>query len=388
MLKYTSLLVLYLFSAASLACQFSQISFSADIPTGRLSHCEKLSQDRYLLTIEPENEPVNPSPWYHFTVSAKNTMTVPVVLGFQDAYPRYIPKFSEDGKHWQTLPFNTENNQLVFDVPVTAGQTVHISAQPPITNKAYKVWLDTLVAGNKELTLDVLGQSAEGRDIWSLTHTRKGNTEWLIVIGRQHPPEVTGAIGLMRFTEQLLKPTALNEAFLSRFNVLWVPDLNPDGVARGNWRHTSTGVDLNRDWKLFNQPESRLVRDKLANITADGGTIAFALDFHSTYYDIFYTMPEDYPLAPADFTTSWLSRLQDFSKGLFKVTEKSGTNPNSGVFKQFIADTYQVPAVTYEMGDNTPPEMIDYIARAAATTLTTTMLSYSPQAYIYQQPSK
>jgi hypothetical protein len=368
-----------------MACQFSQVGFSGDLPTGRLGSCEQTSDGHYLLTIGPENEPINPSPWYHFTVTAKVTTLVPIILAVEGANPRYIPKYSNDGIHWQTLPFDTQDNQLVFNVPVDAGQSVQISAQAPITNDAYKVWLDGLVANNDELTLDVLGQSAQGRNILSLTHTRPGNTEWLLVIGRQHPPEVTGAIGLMRFTEQVLTHTPLSEEFLSRFNVLWVPDLNPDGVAMGNWRHTSAGVDLNRDWKLFNQPESRLVRDKLAAITAAGGKIAFALDFHSTYYDIFYAMPEDYPLAPADFTTAWLANLQDYTKGLFKVSVKPGSNPDNGVFKQFIADTYQVPAVTYEMGDNTPPIMIDYIARAAAKTLMGSMLTYSPDAYIYKK---
>ena len=31
--------------------------------------------------------------------------------------------------------------------------------------------------------------------------------------------------------------------------------MNPDGVDLGHWRHNANGVDLNRDWSYYNQPE-------------------------------------------------------------------------------------------------------------------------------------
>ena len=38
---------------------------------------------------------------------------------------------------------------------------------------------------------------------------------------------------------------------------------NPDGVDSGYWRHNSNGVDLNRDWIEFTQPETKAIKQFL-----------------------------------------------------------------------------------------------------------------------------
>lgn len=62
----------------------------------------------------------------------------------------------------------------------------------------------------------------------------------VLLIGRQHPPEVTGAIAMVAFVEQLLRdeegPCELC-AFHADTNLVIVPLVNPDGVDAGNWRH-------------------------------------------------------------------------------------------------------------------------------------------------------
>ncbi|NVK56939.1 MAG: peptidase M14 [Alteromonadaceae bacterium] len=379
------LLLLLVFSSSVWACDFEQVQFASDFPTGRLSQCEATPQGRYLLTLKPEDKDINPSPWYHFSVYAEKQSTIPVALVVKGYAPRYMPKYSTDGNSWQALPFDTNNGQVQFNVPVPAGKKVYIAAQPPITNADYKAWTQSLTKATPGLEVSLLGQSKQGRDILVLTKQQPDNHEWLVILGRQHPPEITGAQALMDFSERMLEDSALTKQFLDRFNVLWIPNINPDGVAAGNWRHTTDSQDLNRDWVKFSQPESRLVRDKLKSISAAGGKIAFALDFHSTYYDVFYTMPDGYSIAPVAFTEQWLNDLQAYTNGMFKVSVKPGSNPDNGVFKQFIADTYKVPSVTYEMGDNTPREKIRYIAGAAAQTLMRSLLSYTPDEYDYKE---
>ena len=44
-----------------------------------------------------------------------------------------------------------------------------------------------------------------------------------------------------------------------------VPLANPDGVEQGHWRHNAQGVDLNRDWDRFQQPETRALRDEFGD---------------------------------------------------------------------------------------------------------------------------
>ena len=57
------------------------------------------------------------------------------------------------------------------------------------------------------------------------------------MIGRQHPPEVTGAIAMHSFIDTVLADTDLARQFRDRFKLAIVPLMNPDGVAAGHWRH-------------------------------------------------------------------------------------------------------------------------------------------------------
>jgi hypothetical protein len=59
----------------------------------------------------------------------------------------------------------------------------------------------------------------------------------------------------------------------------------------------------------------------------------------------------------------------------FKVVQKPGDKPNSGVSKQYFAVNYQVHAITYEMGDETERDKIKIIANNAPRLLMQAMLS-------------
>ena len=67
-----------------------------------------------------------------------------------------------------------------------------------------------------------------------------------------------------------------------------IPNMNPDGVEHGFWRHNMGGIDLNRDWGPFTQPETVLVRDQLDRFVQTGSPqLSLFLDFHSTDRDVF-----------------------------------------------------------------------------------------------------
>ena len=73
----------------------------------------------------------------------------------------------------------------------------------------------------------------------------------MAIVGRQHPPEVTGSMALMEFVETIVGASDLAKEFRQSFRTIVIPLMNPDGVAAGNWRHNLNGVDLNRDWGPF-----------------------------------------------------------------------------------------------------------------------------------------
>jgi murein tripeptide amidase MpaA len=100
---------------------------------------------------------------------------------------------------------------------------------------------------------------------------------WLVT--RQHAGEAQGEWLLEGLLERLLdERDALADALLSKADVYIVPNMNPDGSARGNFRTNIAGRDLNREWsdpRDQTSPEVACVRRAIADV----GVHLF-LDFH------------------------------------------------------------------------------------------------------------
>jgi len=359
--KIFFLLLLIGFNVSTYACEFPEVTFKADFSAAHLDECKQLSSKSYLLTIKPENYPINNSPWYAFKVTSTKEQTINVAIEYIQGKHRYKPKVSNNGKNWTPHRHKVSKGKLKFKLDVS-NKPVWVSAQEIIDNQFYLRWLKRL-SKNHENKIYELGKSTEQRAIYQLVNSSTSK-EWVVLIGRMHPPEVTGAMALFLFSAELLSDSALATSFRKRFNILLIPNINPDGVEHGHWRSNINGVDLNRDWKNFKQQETRLVRDQLQEIVASGGKIVFAIDFHSTSKNIFYTMPTDYGIAPQLLAENWLKSL-DKAMPELDVNIKPGSS-SKGVFKQYIADTYEVQAITYEMGDNTNRPKIRAIAKTAA----------------------
>ena len=377
--------LLFLSNAATEACEFTDVSFISDFEMAKLDGCRKLSATSFLLEIKPENRPINHSPWYAFKVYSKSPKNIEINIRFDQELPRYLPKVSANGSDWENLDFMTKDGVLTFHINATAN-TLWIAGQELFGNQDYEHWMKEL-GKKRALQRLQLGQSTQGRPISALISSPSQNKEWLVLLGRQHPPEVTGMLAMLPFTERLLSDDLLAKKFRQRFNLFIVPNLNPDGVSNGHWRHNIQGIDLNRDWINFSQVETKLVRDKLNKIVAEGGKMVMAIDFHSTQQDVFYTMPSDYGMEPSKLVENWLDTLKLKTASSFVVRNKPGTSPGRGVFKQYFTDTFKVHAITYEMGDNTERKMITHVANQAADTLMQTMLSNSASAF-YQKQKK
>ena len=149
---------------------------------------------------------------------------------------------------------------------------------------------------------------------------------------------------------------------------------NPAGVARGHWRTNARGVDLNRDWGPFTQPETRGVAAWLAGLN-ERAPIALFLDFHSTNRDVFYMPHAGDDPAPSGFAAAWRARLRGrLGDGM---PDWSGEhNPGLPTAKSWVRNEYGVVAITYEVGDNTPRDRIQRVARVAAEETMKLLLEY------------
>ncbi|MGB1261809.1 MAG: M14-type cytosolic carboxypeptidase [Cognaticolwellia sp.] len=353
-------------------CNAGGVRITADFEASRMDDCQVLDENNYLITIKPENTPINPSPWYAFKVEADQATDITISIKISGGRKnRYAPKASFDLKTWHLQPHKYRGKKLTIKLNAST-QPLYIAGQEVINNQYYVDWAKKLQQHN-DVEHSVLGQSLQNRPIYKI-ESRGNSNEWLVILGRLHPPEVTGALALFPFVETLLGHNELASRFRKKYNILVIPNLNPDGVALGNWRHNANGVDLNRDWITFKQPETQQVHQYLQQLVASGEKIKFAVDFHSTQHDVFYTMPIDYGVENRYFVQHWLGTLDKLMPS-FDVVQKPGNKPNNGVSKQYFADNYQVHAITYEMGDETNRDNIKIIADNASRVLMSTMLS-------------
>ncbi len=354
------------------SCNNGTVTLSSDFAAGRMDECKETSKNEYFITLVPENTPINSSPWYAFKIQAEQTTDIRITMKVRGDKHRYPPKISHDGKNWQLQEYKLKGERLIMKVKATP-EPITIAAQEIINNQYYVDWAEELTANNS-FTQTILGASTQGRPIYKIESRNENTNEWVVILGRQHPPEITGALALFPFVETLLSSSELSKYFLNKYNVLVIPNINPDGVNAGNWRSNANGQDLNRDWIDFTQIETKLINDYLQGLVSQGQKIKFAVDFHSTKNDVFYTMPVDYGVEKSYFVRHWLGEL-DRQMPNFNVVVKPGNNPGQGVSKQYFSDKFGVHAITYEAGDNTDRTKIKRIAFKSANILMINMLS-------------
>lgn len=368
------------------SCARGDIAIDGNFPASAFARCTRLGKDHFRLDIVQEDPKVrNCSPWYAFRLSGPAKANVRVDLNYDACGHRYWPKQSSDGQSWMPLSRKQVTVEKKGDVAQatlklkTGDAPLFVAAQELIVPATYDGWM-TAAARSPLVTRARLGQSSEGRPIDMLSIRQPDATprEQVVLIGRQHPPEITGATALFAFAGRLLADDPLAVRFRQRFETVVVPLMNPDGVVHGHWRHNMGQTDLNRDWGPFVQPETQIMRDMLEQMDADPARkLRLFLDFHSTQKDVVYTIPEDEVTDPAGFTKAWLARYQELVPD-YEVREQAGHNANSPVSKAWVHERFRVPTATYELGDETDRQLIRKVAEAAAVAMMETLLATDP----------
>jgi cytosolic carboxypeptidase protein 6 len=280
---------------------------SNEFAAARLSGFSQINDTLYEALIRPENTPVNNSPWYGFKIWSGIPRSIWVRLSYEGGSHRYTPKLSRDFVTWDAIDpgdYRTDSltgsSLLRLDVNT---DTLWVSAEERSTSEQIYSWMNAY-ASFQDVRPSMIGRSVEGRPIVMLDITsNRESTRFVLLIGRQHPPEFIGSLALLTFLNRIVESDSLARAFRSRYRVLAVPLVNPDGVDAGNWWNNAAGEDLNRDWIRFDQPETSAVRDAFVQAvsTVPDGRVFLALDFHNTRDGVFNSLDASINAFPVGF---------------------------------------------------------------------------------------
>ena len=338
--------------------------------SGNLS-CEVIKSDYIKIFINPElDDSINPSPWFAFRKS-EHSKSIKLELDYKNYHHRYHPKISIDKKSWDKIDeaniSKKENGKIVVIDFLPSSQKNYVASQELVTNFWYNKWYNELENSGR-VRREIIGFSVLKNPIPMFFVEKNINNPYILILGRQHPPEVTGAFAMRGFINQLLNKNSLSDSFLKNYNILFVPLMNPDGVMNGYWRYNENKKDLNRDWGIFIQPETDAVNKKLTELK--NKKLALFIDFHSTFKNLFYIsdIAEESPMK--NFLEDWLlGSRKSLSEANYKYEIINSLNKDNGVSKNYIYNKYKIPSVTYEVSDNEDRDVIQQSSSILAINL-------------------
>ena len=354
--------------------------FSNDFDGARLNGVAFDGNDHYTIWITAENTPINVSPWYSFKVWTGKPREITIKLSYQDSRSRYYPKLSSDGVHFKPLDstaykiinpgegeFGIKAAPEYAEITLNIDNTpIWISAQELYTSKRVQNWMDSLSVKPFVSNYEI-GKSHENRAIQLMEIKENPSTKKaLMIISRQHPPEVTGFLVMKSFIETITGDSPQAKNFRNGYDVFVVPLMNPDGVDNGHWRHNMGGIDLNRDWENFNQPETRSVRDFLNKKSDSGYEFVFGADFHSTWDDIYYPIDSTVIGEKGKIVYDWIQSISTrLPQKRTNIAPSDKIKPTM-VSRNYFYVNHGMPAIVFELGDNTPRDFLREKGKVAA----------------------
>lgn len=265
--------------------------------------------------------------WFHFRVTGEKGQALRLVIenAGSAAYPKgwenYQAVVSDDLMEWRRVPTSFDGHSLVIDTKLNVN-ALYVAYFAPYSSERHQM----LVAGalsHEQATVSVLGQTLDGRDLDMITLGDPGPDKHNVwIMARQHPGETMAEWWMEGFLERMLDPiSAISKDLLSRAVFYVIPNMNPDGSARGHLRTNAAGVNLNREWaepSMEKSPEVYLVLQKMIETGCD-----LAFDVHGDE-----ALPYNF-IAGSEGIPKWSDRLS----GLLENFKSSYVKSSSGAFQ-------------------------------------------------------
>ncbi|WP_035094578.1 M14 family metallopeptidase [Aquimarina megaterium] len=353
------------------------VIFDTAFVSARLDSVRQIGENKYEAWVLPAYEPVNQSPWYAFGMQSNNEKEIFLTLHYGKYKHRYIPKISTDKKRWRSIPsdqviLDTVTGSATLQLQVST-QKIYIASQEIETSLDTYNWIKQFLQDFPEVKKQKVGVTSMATPLYMLTLEKGNNIDTVVLIARQHPPEIPGGtIGFKIFVETMFSEREVALQFRDKFNIIVFPLLNPDGVDHGYWRHNANGKDLNRDWVDFTQPETQLVKKTIETKVKQGQKIRFAIDFHTSYSGPYMLVLDSINEAKtAKVIPDWVTHIEKNSEFIVEQRRRSQGLPYA---YNYFFNAFGAEAVTYEEGDETDRKVIKERAKVYAENLMRTLL--------------
>ncbi len=197
---------------------------------------------------------------------------------YPDGWKDYRAVASYDQDEWFRVPTTFDGHVLTIEHTPEL-DSVYYAYFAPYPSERHRR-LVASAAAQPGVGYRRLGATVDDRDLDLLQvgPTEPGRAK-IWIIARQHPGETMAEWLLEGLIQHLLDPDEPVSRALRRSCTFYiVPNMNPDGSARGHLRNNAAGVNLNRAWtdpSLETSPEVYHVRSLAEELGAD-----FFLDVH------------------------------------------------------------------------------------------------------------
>jgi murein tripeptide amidase MpaA len=250
---------------------------NSQFDSGNIEVVSASSPDEIQLTIKKDNQS-DFYQWFHFKLHTKAYVNHTIYINdlaksaYPDGWKDYQAVASYDRNEWfrvdtsfdgerLTIDFTPEHTSVYFAyfAPYSYEQHLNLIAQAQMYYDCEHELLGTTIDG-REINLLVIGEPDASK-----------NTVW--ITARQHPGETMAEWLMEGLLRRLLDEDDGTARALLNDNVFYiVPNMNPDGSARGHLRTNAVGTNLNREWaspSLEKSPEVYYVLNKMAETGVD-----------------------------------------------------------------------------------------------------------------------
>jgi murein tripeptide amidase MpaA len=218
--------------------------------------------------------------WFHFRVSG--AAGVPLTLTITNAggsaypfgWPGYRARVSSDGENWVLTETAYDGGTLTIRHAPTS-DTVWFAYFAPYSGERH-LGLIERIAAMAGVSHEVLTHTHDGLALDCLHMGTGPKQVWLYA--RQHPGETMAEWWIEGALDWLVSGDPVAERLREKASLHIVPNMNPDGSARGHLRTNALGVNLNREWadpSAGRSPEVLAVRNAM-----DATGVHWAMDVH------------------------------------------------------------------------------------------------------------